>query len=80
MENTFIPFDLSASDDDNEEVKNSKQAIKDKVVDSLNKVGVDDASMMTHDNFAKDVKKDIKNIMDHSDIYKNRVADYESIR
>jgi penicillin-binding protein 2 len=75
---TFIPFDIRALDDDNEEVKNSKQAIKDKVIENLNKVGVDDKSMMSHDNFAKSVKSDIKNIMDHSDKYKQNVADYEA--
>mgnify|MGYP001350180042 CR=1 FL=1 len=74
---TFIPFDIKILEDDNEEVKNSKQAIKNKVADSLNKVGVDGAAMMSHDNFAKDVKKDISNIMEHSDIYKGRVAEYE---
>ncbi|AQS08540.1 penicillin-binding protein 2B [Clostridium saccharobutylicum] len=74
---TFIPFDFSVSDDDNDEVKNSKKAIKDKVENALNKVGVDDGSTITHDQFAKDVKKDIKNIMDHSDKYKATVAKYE---
>ncbi|MCE5222164.1 MAG: penicillin-binding protein [Clostridium sp.] len=71
---TFIPFDIRALDDDNDQVKNSKKAIKDKVTESLNKVGVDETSMMSHDNFAKDVKNDIKNIMEYSDIYKNRIA------
>jgi penicillin-binding protein 2 len=71
---TFIPFDFHFSDDDNDQVKNSKKAIKDKVVESLNKVGVDEASMMSHDNFAKDVKKDIENIMEYSDVYKNTIA------
>ena len=28
-------------------------------------------------NFAKDVKNDIKNIMEYSDIYKSRIAEYE---
>lgn len=74
---TFIPFDIRALDDDNDQVKNSKKAIKDKVADSLNKVGVDDSSMMSHDNFAKDVKKDIQNIMEYSDEYKNRIAEAE---
>lgn len=74
---TFIPFDFKVSDDDNDEVKNSKKSIKDKVENALNKVGTDDGSMMTHDQFAKDVKKDIKNIMDHSDRYKATVAEYE---
>ena len=71
---TFIPFDFKFLDDDNDQVKNSKKAIKDKVTESLNKVGVDEASMMSHDNFAKYVKNDIKNIMEYSDIYKNRIA------
>ncbi|WP_297418638.1 penicillin-binding transpeptidase domain-containing protein [Clostridium sp.] len=75
---TFIKFDIHASDDDNDEVKKSKQAIKDKVVDNLNKVGVDEKSMMTHDEFAKSVMSDIKNIMEHSDAYKQNVAEYEA--
>jgi len=32
---------------------------------------------MSHDNFAKDVKKDIKNIMDYSDVYKATIAQAE---
>ena len=59
MEKLSFHFDLRVSDDDNDQVKNSKKAIKDKVVENLNKVGVDESSMMSHDNFAKDVKKDI---------------------
>ncbi|EKQ55096.1 MULTISPECIES: penicillin-binding transpeptidase domain-containing protein [unclassified Clostridium] len=74
----FIPFDIRASEDDNDEVKKSKQAIKDKVVDNLNKVGVDEKSMMTHDQFAKSITSDIKNIMEHSDKYKQNVAAYEA--
>jgi penicillin-binding protein 2 len=75
---TFIPFDIRVNDYDNDEVKKSKQAIKDKVTDSLNKVGVDDASIMSHDQFAKYIKDDIKNIMQYSDVYKSRVAEYEA--
>lgn len=74
---TFIPFDIKISDDDNEEVKKSKQAIKDKVVENLNRVGTDKA-LDSHDTFAKDIKKDVQNIMDNSDVYKSRVAEYES--
>ncbi len=74
---TFIPFDIQFSDDDNEEVKNSKQAIKDKIVESLNKVGTDEATM-SHDEFAQYVRKDVLNIMKNSDKYKNNVAQYEA--
>lgn len=74
----FIKFDYNSLDHDNEEVKKSKQAIKDKILESLNKVGTDEKSMMTHDEFAEDVKKDIKNIMEHSEVYKKNVAEYEA--
>jgi len=74
---TFVKFDISVSDDDNDQVKKSKQAIKDKIVENLNKVGTDEKSMMSHDEFAKDVTKDIKNIMEYSDVYKKNVAEYE---
>jgi penicillin-binding protein 2 len=73
---TFIKFDIRDSESDNDEVKKSKKAIKDKVIAELNKVEVE--PLMNHDDFAKAVKGDIKNIMDHSEIYKNTVAAYES--
>jgi penicillin-binding protein 2 len=73
---SFISFDIRSLDDDNDEVKKSKKAIKDKVYAELKKYKVE--SMMNHDEFAKFVKSDIRNIMEHSDIYKSRVAEYES--
>lgn len=75
---SFIKFDIRVSDNDKEIVKNAKQSIKDKVADSLSKVGVKDAKMATHDEFAKDIRKDVKIIMDNSDVYKQRVADEEA--
>lgn len=75
---TFISFDFRISDNDNKEVEKSKKAIKDKVTESLSKVGTDDKSMMTHDQFAKSVKPDILNIMEHSDKYKQNVESYEA--
>jgi len=75
---SFIKFDISVSDNDKEIVKNAKQSIKDKVADFLSKVGVKDAKIATHDKFAKDVKKDVKTIMENSDVYKQRVADEEA--
>lgn len=73
----FVPFDIRVNEDDNDEVSKSKQAIKDKVAESLSKVGTDEA-MMTHDEFAKDIKKDVQNIMDNSEEYKRRVQEFES--
>jgi len=74
---SFIKFDIRTSEDDNDEVKKSKQAIKDKVFGYLSKVGTSE-TLMGHDAFAKDIKKDIQNIIDHSDVYKGRVAEYEA--
>ena len=73
---SFIKFDIKEQESDNDEVKKSKKAIKDKIIAELNKVEVE--PLMKHDPFAKSVKSDIKNIMEHSDIYKSRVAEYES--
>lgn len=73
---SFIPFDIRELENDNDEVKKSKKAIKDKMIAELNKVEVE--PLMSHDEFAKAVRSDIKNIMEHSDIYKSRVADYEA--
>lgn len=74
----FVPFDIQVSDDDIEEVKNAKQSIKDKVANYLGNVGTDDNKNPSEEEFTKDVKKDVKTIIEHSDIYKKRVADYEA--
>ena len=74
---TFVKFDIRVSDNDNEEVKKSKQIIKDKVEENLRKVGTDQP-LMRHDDFLKDIRKDVENIMEYSDVYKSRVAEYES--
>lgn len=74
---TFVKFDIRVSDNDNGEVKKSKQIIKDKVEENLRKVGTDQP-LMRHDDFLKDIRKDVENIMEYSDVYKSRVADYES--
>lgn len=71
--NSFIPFDFKISDDDNEKVADAKKSIKDKITENLNKVGTDEA-LMSHDEFAKSVKDDIRTIMDNSDRYKQNVA------
>ncbi|WP_244833577.1 penicillin-binding transpeptidase domain-containing protein [Clostridium sp. BJN0001] len=75
--NSFIPFDFKISDDDNQKVADAKKSIKDKMVESLNKVGTDE-SLMSHDEFAKSVKDDIRTIMDNSDRYKQNVSKAES--
>ena len=73
---TFVPFDIGISDDDNDIVKKAKQSIKDKVTNSLKMVGTDEQDN-NHDAFAKDVKKDVEDIIENSDVYKQRVQSYE---
>ncbi|WP_455790704.1 penicillin-binding transpeptidase domain-containing protein [Clostridium butyricum] len=74
----FIPFDIRYSEDDNEEVKNAKKAIKDKMEETLAKVGTDDFNNINQNDFTKEIKKYVQIIMDNSDVYKQRVSDYEA--
>lgn len=75
---TFVPFDFRVSDEDNDDVRDSKKAIKDKVKDVLNKVGTSEWGSVNENEFTKEIKKDVLNIMDNSDVYKARVSEYES--
>ncbi len=74
---TFIPLDFQVSDDDNDEVRDAKKAIKDKVSDTLEKVGTDEWKYVDENEFTKEIKKEVLNIMDNSDVYKKRVSEYE---
>lgn len=75
---TFIPLDFQVSDDDNDEVRDAKKAIKDKVYNTLEKVGTSEWKDINENDFKKDVKKEVLIIMNNSDVYKGRVSDYES--
>lgn len=74
----FVPFDIRYSEDDNEDVKNAKKAIKNKMEEALAKVGTDEFNNINHTDFTKEIKKYVQIIMDNSDVYKQRVSDYES--
>lgn len=74
----FVKFDIQYSEDDNEEVKNAKKAIKDKMADTLQTVGTDEFNNINHTDFTKEIKKYVQIIMDNSDLYKTRVAEYEA--
>ena len=73
----FVPFDIRVNEDDNDKVKKAKQSIKDKVAESLSKVATDEQNN-NHDAFAKEVRKDVADIMEYSDVYKQRVQEYEA--
>ena len=74
----FVPFDIRFSEDDNEEVKNAKKDIKSKIEETLAKVGTDDFNNINHTDFTKEIKKYVQIIMDNSEVYKQRVSEYES--
>lgn len=74
----FIPFDISMLEDDNDEVKESKKEIKDKVTDALKKVGTEEFAKINRAEFTKAIKNELKNIAENSDIYKQRVKNFES--
>ncbi|MDU6036985.1 penicillin-binding protein [Clostridium butyricum] len=74
----FVPFDIQYSEDDNEEVKNAKKAIKDKMEDTLEKVGTDEFNNINESDFTKEIKKYVQIIMENSDKYKSKIAEYES--
>lgn len=75
----FINFDIKYSEDDNEEVKNAKKAIKDKMEETLKKVGTDEFKQINETDFIKEIKKYVQIIMDNSDVYKKRVSEYEAL-
>ena len=59
---TFVPFDFRVSDEDNDDVRDSKKAIKDKVKDVLNKVGTSEWGSVNENEFTKEIKKDLKHL------------------
>ena len=69
----FIPINLKDSDDDNDALKAAKQAIKSKVKDAMDKDS-DNPQAAGHDAFAKDIKKDVLDLMNNSDEYKASIS------
>lgn len=69
---TFIPFDYSANEDDNEKVKDAKLALKQKINDRFSQIGTSEETLGT-DDFADTLLDDIKIIMNNSEKYKENV-------
>lgn len=74
---TFIPFDYSASEDDNEEVKNAKVSLKEKINNRFKQIGTNETALGT-DDFAKELLDDIKAIMNNSEKYAENIKAYEA--
>ena len=73
----FIPLDISKSEEDSEELKNAKEAIKNKIKEILEKVGTDE-QMNDYTEVANLMLPEVKTFMKESGKYKQAVADYES--
>ena len=73
----FIPLDISKNEDDSEELKNAKEAIKNKIKEILQKVGTDE-QMNDYTEVANLMAPEIKTFMKVSDKYKQSVTDYEA--
>ena len=74
---SFVAFDIKINEDDPEDVAALKKKIKQKVLDTLDKVGTDQ-EVKNIDGFAKEIKPDVLQLMNKSQVYKARVAQYES--
>ncbi|SFU50357.1 penicillin-binding protein 2 [Clostridium sp. DSM 8431] len=74
---TFIPFDYSTSEDDNEKVKDAKATLKKKINERFTQIGVDDDALNT-DEFSEYILDDVKTIMNNSEKYEENVKAYEA--
>ena len=73
----FVPFDFSSSEDDEDDLRNAKIDLKNKITDTIDKIGTDKeiSSVSTLRDYLLD---DVKTIMDLSPKYKANVQAYES--
>lgn len=74
---SFVPFDYSTNEDDNEKVKKAKESLKEKITERFSEIGTDTDSLGT-DAFAKTILDDVKTIMNNSEKYSENVAAYEA--
>ena len=75
----FAPLDYSKNEDDEEDVKNAKADLKEKITNRFNQIGTDEQALGT-DAFAKDILDDVKKLMNSSEKYKSNLKAYEESR
>jgi penicillin-binding protein 2 len=74
---TFVPVDYSDSEDDSEKLKEAKTALKAKITERFNLIGIGDEKPNTEE-FSKAILDDVKKILELSPKYKENVKAYES--
>ncbi|PRR82441.1 penicillin-binding transpeptidase domain-containing protein [Clostridium vincentii] len=73
----FVPVDYSDSEDDSENLKEAKTALKAKITDRFNAIGIGDEES-NPDEYAKIILDDVKKILELSPKYEENVKSYES--
>lgn len=68
----FIPFDIEKSDDDSEELRDTKKILKDKVIERLELIGTD-IKLPSDQEFIDSIQSYILKIMDISPKYKKEI-------
>lgn len=71
---SFIPFDIEDNENDSDELKEAKTALKTQMKDALSKVGTDE-EIRDNTKFAESILPYIKKIMDISPQYKSAVEE-----
>lgn len=71
---SFAPFDIEDNENDSDEVKEAKTALKDQMKDALSKVGTEE-EIYDNTKFAESLVPYIKKIMEISPQYKNAVEE-----
>ncbi|MDD6794581.1 MAG: penicillin-binding transpeptidase domain-containing protein [Clostridiaceae bacterium] len=75
----FCPFDYSDNEDDSDELKQAKTTLKEKLKTTLNNVTDEEVNMNgIYEQLLRDIKDDVKNIMNLSEKYKNNLSTYGS--
>lgn len=74
----YVPFDYSASEDDDEDLKNAKASLKKKISDRIDKFGTKGENATDHDSFAKSILGDVQDIMNYSRKYADNVTKYQT--
>lgn len=71
---SFIPLDIEKSDNDTDELKKAKQDLKDKIIARLDLIGTEEEKRaMNTDEFARDIKGNIAQVMKYSPSYKKTI-------
>lgn len=76
---TFVPVDYSKNEEDEEDVKEAKEKLKEKIYERFNQIGTGEDALGT-DAFAKYILNDVTNLMNVSEKYAQNLDAYNAGR